>query len=120
METRQGFLYLYTSLGYDVQLYTTVWIIWDHVTVLWIGLGRMNLVSGEFRDPMSVLIKSSYCNIHSRLVSLTCTIDDPAEYLTAILAELSSAVQAGKHACETATLARLTKMRVSSSKLLQE
>ena len=40
METRQGLLYLYTSLGYDVQLYTTVWIIRDHVILLWIGLGR--------------------------------------------------------------------------------
>ena len=83
----------------------------------------MNLVWGEFAHQMSVLIKSSYTYqliIHSRLVSLTCTIDDPAEYSTAILAALSTAVQAGKHACETATLARLTKMRVSSSQLLQE
>lgn len=40
MDPRQELLYLYSSLGYDVQLYATVWIIWDHVTLFSIGLGR--------------------------------------------------------------------------------
>lgn len=80
----------------------------------------MNLVSGQFR-PSNVGLDQKF--IHLSILDLcfkTHTIDDPAEYSTVILAALSIAVQAGEYACETATLARLTKMRVSSSQLLQE
>jgi hypothetical protein len=56
--------------------------------------------------PSNVGLDQEFIHLSSilDLCFITYTIDDPAEYSTAILAALSTAVQAGEHACETATL----------------